>query len=153
MVERSRKTPDWAKSSKKIQDIIETSFPYLEVDMAQRSRAGLWVRAIQLFFVLGMSLADVATEMDLDEAQTKDILRSIKRVASGRTANGKERKKPKIGPVKDSGKKGKSFQVQYFSDDDWYFWRTVASKEEGEAFILERANPVIPCRVVKRVYF
>ena len=89
-IRRPRKrVPLWALDNKKIQQVILRAFPKMDSDPVQRQRAGRWARVIHLYYRLKWSRGQIAKEMSLQYHTVNDLIRSIKRVAAGKRANGK----------------------------------------------------------------
>jgi hypothetical protein len=88
-IRRPRKrVPLWALDNKKIQQVILRAFPKMDSDPVQRQRAGRWTRVIHLYYRLKWSRGQIAKEMGLQYYTVNDLIRSIKRVAAGKRANG-----------------------------------------------------------------
>jgi hypothetical protein len=85
---RLRKVPDWIKSEQQIQIILQRAFPKLKTDLKQRKKAGRWARVIQLYFRSQKSYRETAEEMGEDRDTIHTLIRNIRRVASGKRANG-----------------------------------------------------------------
>jgi hypothetical protein len=90
-----RPIPEWAIDDRTIQVILLTAFPKMLTDERQRRRAGAWLRVFYLYYRLGMTYSQVAKETGLNEGQVQAHLRSLSRVAQGKTRHGKARKKVK----------------------------------------------------------
>lgn len=83
----------WAARNDSIQRVLLTAFPKLVRNESQRRRAGRWARVIQLYFQMGLSYAEVGQEIKEKPGTVMTLIRSISRVAGGRTANGADRRK------------------------------------------------------------
>jgi hypothetical protein len=83
-----RKNSDWARSDKKVRELLLRAFPKLADNDLQRSRAARWARVINLYFRSGMSFGDTAAEMGLPKRQIEGVIRSIHRALVGKRANG-----------------------------------------------------------------
>ncbi len=55
-----RTIPDWAKSNRKLREILLLSFPYLKTNDNHRKRAARWVQFIQLYYRMNMTEGQVA---------------------------------------------------------------------------------------------
>jgi hypothetical protein len=94
-----KNVPEWALDDKRVQEIVLKSFPKLSTDPKQREQAGRWVRVIYLYFrreftigdiaqVLGKPNEDGSKIVPISLNTIRALIRSIKRAASGRSANG-----------------------------------------------------------------
>src|SRR5271157_4589288 len=83
-----RTTPDWAMNNTRVREILLRSFPHLKKDVRQRNAAARWMWVIQLYYRLGYTYVQVAEEIGSSPVKVKNIIRSIKRVARGQSANG-----------------------------------------------------------------
>jgi hypothetical protein len=84
----NRDVPEWALDNKKVQQILLRSFPKLKTDLKQRARAARWATIIQLFFRMKMTRKQVAEQTKLSSIIVRDLIRNIRRAASGRKTNG-----------------------------------------------------------------
>ena len=83
-----KKIPLWVYENKKVREILLRAFPKLDLDPVQRRGAGRWARIIHLYYRLKWSRGQIAKEMGLQYYTVNDLIRSIKRVAAGKRANG-----------------------------------------------------------------
>jgi hypothetical protein len=89
-IKRPRKdTPAWVNSDLKIQKLLLRAFPLMNTNLLQRERAGRWVRIIYLYFRQKWSRGQIAEEMKLSYSTVKGVIRSVKRVAEGKRADGR----------------------------------------------------------------
>lgn len=84
----NREIPTWALNRSKIQAILLCSFPKLKTDSRQRNAAARWTWVIQLYFRMGYTYTQVAEEIGSSPTKIDSVIRSIKRAAQGRSANG-----------------------------------------------------------------
>ena len=99
----NREDPEWTKSDAEIREVLRRSFPKLDTDAGQRFRAGRWMRVIQLYYRKHGTEGRIAEEMGISVAAVRSLIRSIKRVTKGVSANGtgalgRPRGRPKIVP-------------------------------------------------------
>jgi hypothetical protein len=87
--------PKWINDQVKIRQILLESFPKLATDSVQRTRAARWARVIQLYYKMDYTDGQIVDELNDENPdstvtlyQIRSIIRSIKRVAIGRSANG-----------------------------------------------------------------
>ena len=87
--------PKWVNDQQKIKEILLKSFPKLSTDSRQRMRAARWARVIQLYYKMDYTHGQIVDELNDENeeykvtlAQIRSIIRGIKRVATGRSANG-----------------------------------------------------------------
>jgi hypothetical protein len=85
---RERTVPDWTRSNKEVRKVLLRSFPKLLADPQQRLQAARWARVIHLYFRMHYTYKQVSAELDKTPKSIESIIRSIKRVADGRRANG-----------------------------------------------------------------
>jgi hypothetical protein len=85
---KERKVPEWTKNNKKTQQVLLRSFPKLRTDLKQRLQAARWARIIHLYFRMQYTYRQVAAELEMPPRAVDSMIRSIKRVAAGRRANG-----------------------------------------------------------------
>lgn len=83
-----KEVPEWTRDDKKVREILLRSFPKLTTDYKQRVRAARWIRIIHLYFRMHMTRGQVAEEMGVEPGIIRDVVRSIRRVAANRRANG-----------------------------------------------------------------
>jgi hypothetical protein len=96
---RERLVPDWTRSNEEVRRVLLRSFPKLATDAKQRERAARWARIIHLYFRLQYTYRQVAEEIGIGVGNVKFKVASIRRVAAGKSAQGKEPKprgRPKI---------------------------------------------------------
>lgn len=90
--------PQWTKNDAKIREILLRSFPYLASNLKQRAKAARWVRAIHLYFRMGLTRGQLAEELGetledgtlipMKRETVKSLIRTLRRVGSGRRADG-----------------------------------------------------------------
>jgi hypothetical protein len=78
-----KSVPDWALNDKEVQKIVLTSFPKYATNGRQRKSAARWIRVIHLYFRMGMTRGQVASEMNLKPIVIKGIIEGIRRLAAG----------------------------------------------------------------------
>lgn len=83
-----RKNSDWARSDKKVQELLFFVFPKLKENNEQRNRASRWARVIQLHYRLGLSYGDTAAEMGVKTSVVKSITQRMRRALKGQPCNG-----------------------------------------------------------------
>ena len=83
-----RAVPEWATDDKAVQKLLLQSFPKLASNVRQRTRAGRWVRVIQLYFKSKKSRREVSEDMGESENVVRMLIRSIKWAQKGKRANG-----------------------------------------------------------------
>lgn len=84
-----RATPEWAKSNKRIQEILLRSFPKLRTDPVQRGRAARWALVIQLYYRVHMTRSEVAAQMKSRQKVVNRLIENINLAAKGLKTNGK----------------------------------------------------------------
>jgi len=72
-----RSIPEWAKSNKKIQQILLCSFPKLKTDARQRARAARWSLIIHLYFRMQMTRGQIAAQLKVNPNTVKMVIRRI----------------------------------------------------------------------------
>src|SRR5579859_7661600 len=82
---RFRSIPEWAKSNKRVQELLLTAFPKLATDEKQRHRAGRWARIIQLYFRSQKSYSETAEELGEGKNAILKTIRRVRLTAEGRT--------------------------------------------------------------------
>ncbi len=85
---KERIVPEWTKNDKKVREVLLRSFPKLRTDPKQRRQAARWARIIHLYFRMQYTYRQVADELDMPLKAMESMIRSIKRVAAGKRANG-----------------------------------------------------------------
>ena len=85
---QERKNPDWVNNDAKIKGFIIRAFPKLDTDPRQVEAARRWVRVVYLYFRMGYTNTQTAEEMNLTLDQVGSIIRSLRRAAVNRWANG-----------------------------------------------------------------
>jgi hypothetical protein len=85
---RKRSVPEWTLNNKEVRKVLLRSFPKLATDPIQRLRAARWARIIHLYFRLQYTYRQVAQELEMMPGSVRTMIISIKRVATGRRANG-----------------------------------------------------------------
>ena len=84
-----RLTPEWAKSNKRVQEILLRSFPKLRTDPVQRGRAARWAVVIQLYYRMTMTRSQVAAQMKVTQKTISLLLDRIQRASKDMKTNGK----------------------------------------------------------------
>lgn len=91
--QRTYNVPAWALDNEQVKRILLRSFPKLnektDAGIRQCVKAARWIRVIQLYFRVGWTEAKVAAEMNLSQQTVHGIIRSIRRVRVGTSADGK----------------------------------------------------------------
>ena len=85
---QNREMPAWVKNPQQVQALLLRSFPRLKTDPKQRLRAARWARVIHLYFTLMLPFGDVLEEIGTTRNTLLALLRSIRRVAENRRADG-----------------------------------------------------------------
>jgi hypothetical protein len=85
-----RKIPRWVNNAE-IQKIILAAFPKLKTDQKQRTGAARWANVIHFYFRLRYTARQTAEELAIKASAVNETVRSVKRAASGRRADGKIR--------------------------------------------------------------
>ena len=98
----NRDIPAWAKSNKRLQEILLRAFPLLRTNPKQRLAAARWAVIIQLFFRVRMTRSQVAAQTGLSSNIVKLLVRNIRRTANGLRGDtgkplGKKKGRPKKG--------------------------------------------------------
>jgi len=83
-----REIPEWARMKAGIQKILLTAFPRLHTSLSQRTRAGRWAQVINLYFVKGWPVSEVADELNESITVIKTLTRSITRTSQGLRTDG-----------------------------------------------------------------
>jgi hypothetical protein len=89
--EYKRRVPRWVHNKAKIQKILLSAFPKLKTDPKQRTGAARWADVIHYYFRLRYTASQTSEELSLKLSTVNETVRSIKRVAKGRRADGKIR--------------------------------------------------------------
>jgi hypothetical protein len=84
----NRIMPEWAKSNKKVQEILIRSFPKLRTNPGQRERAARWATVIHLYFRMQMTSGQVASQMKVTSKVVYDLILRINRASKGLKASG-----------------------------------------------------------------
>ncbi len=84
-----RLIPDWAMSDTRVREILLRSFPNLKTNVRQRNAAARWMWIIQLYYRLGYTYTQVAEEIGSNPEKVRCVLKSVRRVAIGRRADGR----------------------------------------------------------------
>ena len=80
----------WAYSDEKVKAVLLAAFPRFEEGSAhlpQRLSAQRWMKVIYLYFRQGLRARHVAEEIGSTESAVRTMVRNIKRVHRGQTAN------------------------------------------------------------------
>ena len=85
---RCRVVPDWTRNDGRIREVLLRAFPNLRTDNRQKKAASRWAAVVYLYFRLQYTNTQTAAELKLTIPALKAILRSIRRVAAGRRADG-----------------------------------------------------------------
>jgi len=94
---RNHDKPLWSRNNNLIRELLLRSFPNLKISEKQRQKAGRWARVIYLYYWLGMPHNQIAEEMSIGYGALTSLLRNIRRVGNGTTANKKLRGTRSIG--------------------------------------------------------
>lgn len=89
--------PMWTKSDVQIRKLLQMVFPKLAHSARQRKSAARWLRIIYLYFRVGWTYRQIADELHVSRIIVRDVLRSIRRVVNGRSANGSGKRGRKRG--------------------------------------------------------
>jgi hypothetical protein len=106
---RSRRIPDWARDENKVAALIEQSFPRYRTDRHQQKKASLWYHIILLYYGTGetkrrffdvdqviadrqWSRKNIASALEITDAQLRSALERITRCAVGLNSAGGRRK-------------------------------------------------------------
>jgi len=79
---------EWAFNNKRVREILLLAFPNLNINEAQRRKAGRWARVIYLYYRMGLPRQIIEKETRMSEGALKTLLRNINRVAQGLRADG-----------------------------------------------------------------
>jgi hypothetical protein len=79
-----KSVPEWTLNDKKVREVVLRSFPDYTTNSRHRRGAARWIRIIHLYFRMGMTRGQVASEMNLSSEAVHDAIKGIRRVASGR---------------------------------------------------------------------
>ena len=107
--QENRIAPSWALDNTKVREIILRAFPKALESEAQRRKAGRWIRAIHLYYRVKLLRSVVMRELGIRDLNTwLSLIRSIRRVAEGRRADGKgKRAMPSLVPLmREPGERG-----------------------------------------------
>ena len=92
---KTKKIPKWADDVVQIRQIILRSVPKLATDSKQRTGAARWALMIQLYYKMNYTHSQIVAELNeqpdgkvVTLSGVRSIIRSIKRVAEGRRADG-----------------------------------------------------------------
>ncbi|MGH7748277.1 MAG: hypothetical protein ACREQ5_26500 [Candidatus Dormibacteria bacterium] len=83
-----RNDSEWAKSDRRVKQLLLLAFPKLLKHPIHTQRAAQWARIIHLYFRQGLSYGAVAEEMQITKKRVRDVLQCIYRVQKGLPANG-----------------------------------------------------------------
>lgn len=83
-----REIPTWARNSALLQKMMLQSFPSLKTNAQQRDGAKRWAAVITLYFVMGYTAGQVATEVGSTKEKIRFVVRSISRAVKGLRADG-----------------------------------------------------------------
>lgn len=97
---RIKKIPTWALENKSIKSLLVSVFPKLNTNLRQRQRAGRWMRAIHLYYRVGMPHNHVSQEMKISYGALVSLLRNIRRAGDGLRADNGELRTGKRGRPK-----------------------------------------------------
>ena len=89
MRQRRRVIPEWTRSDEKIREVLLRSFPLLETDPKQRTRAARWASIIHFYFRLQYTYRQVAAELQMTFYAVRQMTIRIRLVAQGVWTNGR----------------------------------------------------------------
>jgi hypothetical protein len=84
---RQRVTPEWAMSDVEVRKVLLRAFPLLKTSQKQADRAGRWLRIIHLYYRVGLTVPQVASEIGATRMATQQVVRSIKFAFKGLRAD------------------------------------------------------------------
>jgi hypothetical protein len=84
-----RVTPEWAKSNKKIQQMLMRSFPQLRTNPIQRRRAARWATIIQLYYRMLMTRGQICAHTKMRPKVVCRLIENISLASKGMKANAK----------------------------------------------------------------
>jgi DNA-binding CsgD family transcriptional regulator len=90
--------PVWASDSAAVNDLLDRSFPERSTNERQRSRSEIWYSVISMYWRQTKKVNQIAAKLNISKQRVRDTIRSIKRAAAGRQANGKPRSSHAISP-------------------------------------------------------
>jgi predicted DNA-binding protein YlxM (UPF0122 family) len=96
-VER-RVRPAWALNAAAVNALLDRSFPERSTNERQRSRAEIWHNVISMYWGQHKTLDQITAQLNVSKQRVRDTIRSIKRAAAGRQANGNPRSSHEIRP-------------------------------------------------------
>ncbi len=99
-----REVPEWAMSNEKVQRILLTAFPKMLVNKRQEKRASKWSAVIYLYYRMKLPKQVVARELGIDQVLLTRWIQKITFTSQGRNVNGKPRRHPSNGLVRESGR-------------------------------------------------
>lgn len=94
-VERRIK-PEWVSDAAAVNALLDRSFPERSTNEHQRSRAEIWHSVISMYWRQTKTVDQIAAQLNVSEQRVRDTIRSIRRAAAGRQANGKPRSSHEI---------------------------------------------------------
>ena len=87
--QRRRIIPEWTRSDEKIQEVLLRSFPLLQTDPKQRTKAARWASIIHFYFRLQYTYRQTAAELGMTFYAVRQATIYIRRVAQGIWSNGR----------------------------------------------------------------
>ena len=87
----ARKNAEWAKSDKKVCELLLRVFPKMTDNKCQRERAGKWLRVIQLYYRSVFYYGDTAIEMNEKKSFVNNVLNRIRKALQGRPCDGRDK--------------------------------------------------------------
>lgn len=84
---REKDTPPWATNNAEIRKLLLRAFPKLKTDPKQRKRAARWAAVIHLFYRVGMTKSQIATELKTKTPIINLVLQRARWTAKGYRAD------------------------------------------------------------------
>jgi len=83
-----REVPAWVLKDSEIRKLLLRSFPKLATNERQRDAAARWALIIHLYHRMKYTASQIAAELGTTTVRVENVLRSIRRVQRGQSANG-----------------------------------------------------------------
>ena len=94
--EREREIPEWVMRNAGLQNILLLAFPRMHTHKKERKKAGVWARALYLYYRMRLPRQIVAKEMKIELSDLNNIIQRTGFLSQGLTKMGKVRKRKLI---------------------------------------------------------
>jgi hypothetical protein len=106
-----KQRPKWVDDPAAIQKFFLRSFPKLQTNQNQRSRAARWAYIIELYWNRGLTRGKIVLELGLTWGQVHSTIRAIKRAAGELSCNGSGKNRKRGRPMKNRALSAASIRV------------------------------------------